>query len=95
MFYSSVVDAGKCTLWMVAFKTAQLYLSTRGTEAAIEMSHTKIGGTGAGGGVGGGSNSIDFILFYNLHQFSLGSNNKRDMILSYDSRFQHISPNLD
>ena len=45
------------------------------------MSHTKIGGTGAGGKGGGGSNSIDFILFYNLHQFSLGSSNKRDMIL--------------
>ena len=73
----------------------QLYLSTRGTEAAIELSHAKIGGTGSSGGGGGGSNSIDFILFYNFRQSLLGSNKMRDIVLSYDSRFHHISHNHD
>ena len=58
------------------------------------MIHTKINGTGAGAGEGG-SNSIDFILFHNLHQYLLGSNNMRGMILSYNSIFHHISPNHD
>ena len=43
----------------------------------------------------GGSNSVDSISFYNLHQSSLGSNNMRDIILSYDLRFRQSSPNHD
>ena len=33
----------------------------------------------------GGKNSIDMNPFYDFHQSSLGSNNLRDMLLSYDS----------
>ena len=46
-------------------------------------SHTRIDGTGGGLGDRGNS-SIDMILFYDFHQSSLGNNNWRDIILSYD-----------
>ena len=61
-------------------------------------SHTKIGGVGGVGEREGGNNSIDMVLFYDLHQSLLGNNNLRglrDMILPYDSinrRCHQISP---
>ena len=46
----------------------------------------------------GSKNSIDMNPFYDFHQSSLGSNNLRDMLLSYDSVdiwLHRISPNHD
>ena len=41
--------------------------------------HTKLGGTGDVGERKGDNNSVDMILFYDVHQSLMGNNNLRGM----------------
>ena len=82
---------------MINFLTLQLrllYLFARAAEGAVEPHRNKwyLGVEVGGGGGGGGNSSIDVILFYDFHQFSLGSNNLRGMILS---QFYLMIPSID
>ena len=80
------VNARCVWLFLLHFSCVS-YIYLHGQQKQL-LSHTKIDGTGGGGGRGssdGSNNSIDMILFYDFHQSSSGNNNLRDMILSYDS----------